>query len=420
VPRLKRGGKQNLLPDLHLHDVGTLEDLLPEAIKLDAYVVRTRRKIHSHPELSFKEARTAKTVAKELEKAGISVKTGVGGNGVLGTLKGKKPGRVVALRADMDALPITEMSGEPFSSTVPGVMHACGHDTHVAMLLGAARLLASKKDELRGTVKFLFQPAEEHGGIGGAKPMIEDGVMENPKVDYVFGLHISNRIPSGKFGLRAGPLMAAPDAFHIKIHGKGGHGSAPQETVDPIFVATQVISALQGVSSRMIDPVKPFVISVCSIHAGTKDNIIPDDAELSGTIRTLDDKTRERALRKVREVTMGVCKAFGARCELSFMEDAYPITKNDARVAARVFGILRKIPGTRTMEMEPILGGEDFSRFMEKAPGTFYYLGTFNRRKGCVYPNHSSRFRVDEDVLKFGVASLATLAMEFADPKKRA
>ncbi len=336
---------------------------------------------------------------------------------MVGILKGSKRGRVVALRADMDALPVTEISDVNFRSQVKGVMHACGHDTHVAMLLGAAKILAKRRNELHGTVKFLFQPAEEQGGTGGAKPMIEAGAMKNPKVDYVFGLHISNRSKSGEFGIRPGAFMAAPDGFKITIHGRGGHGSAPHETVDPIYVASQVIVGLQGVSSRMIDPVQPFVISVCSIHGGTKDNIIPDDVVLEGTIRTLDRSVREDAKEKVREVAEGVCRTFGARSEIEFIKDAYPITYNDPKTTDRVIGVLKGIPGTRTKVVEPVLGGEDFSRFMEKAPGAFYFLGTRNPKKGCVHPNHSSRFKVDEDVLKFGAASLAAVAMEFTKPK---
>ena len=388
-----------------------------EAASIEDEIIRTRRMLHQNPELSYHEQETAKFVAERLESLGIKVKRGVGGNGVLGILEGAKKGRVVALRADMDALPVEELADVEFKSKAKGVMHACGHDTHVAMLLGAAKLLTNHKNELQGTVKFLFQPAEEHGGRGGALPMIEEGVMKEPRVDFVFGLHIDSNCRSSVFGVREGALMAAPDSFRIKIVGRGGHGSAPHETVDPVYVAAHVILALQGVSSRMMDPTRPFVISVGSVHSGTKENIIPDEARLEGTIRTLDEATRKRAKTKVAGTAKDVCKAFGARAEIEFEKDAYPVTVNDAKATEGAIRVLKRIPGTRVKKIEPILGGEDFSRFLQKAPGTFYFLGTDNPSKGCVYPNHSSRFKVDESVLKLGVASLAMLAMEFGNPK---
>src|SRR6266567_4866945 len=392
-------------------------NFLKEAQGIEQEIIKTRREIHQRPELAYKEEATAKLVADRLESLGLQVKRKVGGTGVLGILRGAKNGRVVALRADMDALPLEEMSDVEFKSKEKGVMHACGHDTHVAMLLGAARLLANHKDQLQGTIKFLFQPAEEQGGRGGAKPMIEDGVMENPKVDFVFGLHIDGDEKSGFFGFRGGAIMAAPDRFVIRVLGRGGHGSAPHQTVDPVYVAAQLIIAVQGVSSRMIDPVQPFVISVGSVHSGTKENIIPDEAVLEGTIRTLDEATRKRAKAKVAEVAKGVCKAFGARAEVEFEKDAYPVTINNEKVTERAKKILSKMPGTRVKIRALQLGGEDFSRFLHEAPGTFYFLGTKNPAKGCIYPTHSPRFKVDEDVLKFGTASLAQLAIEFTNPK---
>jgi len=352
-------------------------------------------------------------VANKLRSLGIKVLTGVGGTGVVGILRGPKKGNVVALRADMDALPVNESVEVPFKSRKSGVMHACGHDAHVAMLLGAAMLLKKNVDSLRGAVKFIFQPAEEQGGRGGALPMIEAGVMNNPKVDYVFGLHILTNFPAGVFALRGGPIMAAPDTFRIKVHGKGGHGSEPHKTVDPIFVSSQIISALQGVSARMVDQTQPFVVSVCNMHSGSMHNIIPSEAVLEGTMRTLDERFRSNAKKHITHVTKSICKAFGAQCEVEFVPDTYPVTRNDQRVARRVHEILSTIEGTRTIECDPILGGEDVSRFLQKAPGAYYFLGTRNEKKGCVYPNHSSQFKIDEDVLKFGSVSLAKLAMEF-------
>ena len=331
----------------------------------------------------------------------------------MGTLKGRTPGGTVALRADMDALPLEELSGEPFSSKTKGVMHACGHDSHVAMLLGAARILAGHRAELRGTVKFLFQPAEEAAEMGGgANPMIEAGALRNPGVDYVFGLHIFANFPSGTFALRPGPLMAASGIFRIRIIGRGGHGSAPHQTIDPVFVAAEVITALQGIRSRMMDPVEPAVVSVCSIHSGTRNNIIPDDALLEGTMRTVNDATKRRVASLVRRIATSVCGSFGAKCEVE-IDEGYPVTLNTPDVARRVSKVLKSIPGTRTLEIPPLMVAEDFSFFLRKAPGTYYFLGTRNEKKGCVSPNHSSRFRVDEDVMKYGSASLALLALEF-------
>ncbi len=392
-------------------------DFLAEARAIEPEIIQVRRAIHEGPELSFHEEKTAKLVAERLKSLGIDVRTGVGGTGVLGTLKCAKNGRVVGLRADMDALPVEESADVEFKSKVKGVMHACGHDTHVAMLLGAARILAEHKGELNGTVKFFFQPAEEHGGRGGAKPMIEDGVMQSPKVDYVFGLHITSEQPSGEFGVREGPIMAASDGFKLKITGKGGHGAYPHKSIDPVYVAAQVILALQGVSGRMIDPVQPFVISVCSVHSGTKDNIIPDEALLEGTVRTLDEGIRKTAKKKIEEVAAAVARTFGARSSVEFIADAYPVTINDPKTTQKVSELLKTMKGSKVKAQVQQMGGEDFSRFLQKAPGTFYFLGTRNPAKGCVFPNHSSKFKVDEDVLKLGSASLALLAAEFTRPR---
>jgi len=392
---------------------------LDEALAIEDKLVSIRRKIHTDPELAFHEQDTAKFVSQWLDRLGISAATRVGGTGVVGVLKGPKAGRVVALRADMDALPLRELSDVNFRSRKEGVMHACGHDAHIAMLLGAAMILAKRQDKLRGTVKFLFQPAEEAAEKGGgAMPMILAGALENPKVDYVLGLHIFANYPSRTFALRPGPLMAASCPFKIRILGRGGHGSSPHQTVDPVFIAAQLITALQGIRARMVDPVEPSVVSVCSVHSGTRNNIIPDDAILEGTMRTVNEATKRRISSLIRGISDSVCKAFGARCEVE-IKDAYPVTVNDPGVEAEVFRLLRSIPGTKTIEVPPLLVAEDFSFFLQKVPGTYYFLGTRNEKKGCVNPNHSARFKIDEDVMKYGSASLALLAFEFAGRSAR-
>ena len=388
--------------------------LLEQVDEYESEIIKIRRKIHSNPELAYAESETAQLVANRLRALGVKTLTGVGGTGVLGVLKGSRAGKVVGLRADMDALPVEEMVDVPFKSKNKGIMHACGHDAHVAMLLGAAMLLTKNRNQLSGTVKFFFQPAEEDGARGGAKPMIEAGVMTNPTVNYVFGLHIVPNFPSKTFASREGPLMAAPDVFEIKIHGKGGHGSAPNLTVDPIYVAAQVINALQAISSRMLDQIQPFVLSVCNLHSGSSHNIIPNDATLEGTIRTLDQKIRIKAKKDIIQICKMISKTCGAQCEVRFKPDTYPVTVNNQKVTERVAKSLKEIQGTHTVRCDPVLASEDFSRFLQKAPGTFYFLGTGNPRKQCIYPNHSPQFQVDEDVLKYGSVSLAKLAMEFA------
>jgi carboxypeptidase Ss1 len=390
-----------------------MSSFLEDAKRFEPKIIGMRRRLHQNPELSFREENTSSFVSETLRSLGVSVRNRVGGHGVLGLLKGGRAGRVVALRADMDALPLEETSDVDFPSKVKGVMHACGHDTHVAMLLGAAMILAKRRDELRGTVKFLFQPAEEAGDLGGgARPMIKDGALMNPRVDYIFGLHIFANYPSGTFALREGAIMASSGTFKIRISGPGGHGSAPHQTVDPVYIGAQVVTSLQAIPSRMIDPIEPFVISVCSIHSGTKSNIIPAEATLEGTFRTVSESTNRRAKNLIREIAKGVSQAYGARCEVSIV-DSNPVTRNDSIVTKKVSQILKTIPGTKTVEIPPVLAAEDFSFYLQKVPGTYYFLGTRNKAKGCVYPNHSSKFKVDEDVLKYGSASLALLAFEF-------
>lgn len=383
--------------------------------EVEAYntkIIEIRRTLHENPELSYQETETAKLIVENLEKDAIEVRKGLGGTGVIGLLYGKNKNKTIGLRADMDALPVEEQTGLPFSSKMKGIMHACGHDNHVAMLLGAAHVLAKHRNELPNNVKFIFQPAEEDGGEGGALPMIKDGALENPHVNHVFGLHIMSDFPIGTFALREGSEMAAPDAFRIEITGIGGHGSLPDQSVDPIYVGNHVISALYGIRSRYMTQTKPLVISVCSLHSGTKDNIIPDKLLMEGTIRTLDENIRKEVKSKISTMIPSLAAAFGASAVVSFKENAYPVTYNDPEISKRVFGILSKIDGMKVTETEPLMGGEDVSRFLQKAPGTYYFLGTRNEKKGMIYSNHNSKFTSDEDYLKMGALSHVLIAME--------
>jgi carboxypeptidase Ss1 len=394
-------------------DKQIIQRIVESSMAVEREVISIRREIHRHPELSYQEKRTSELVSSKLRSLGLEVRTGVGGTGVVGLLRGKGEGKVVGLRADMDALPVSEMTDLPFKSEVPGVMHACGHDAHTAILLGVAEVLSMNADLLKGSVKFLFQPAEEDGGRGGALPMIEDGALEDPHVDHVFGLHIVSDCPSGVICYRPGPVMAAPDSFKIIVKGRGGHGSRPDDTVDPIWIGSQIVSTLYGLRSRVVPQTKPLVISVCSFHSGTKDNIIPDQAVLEGTIRTLDEDLRSMVKTKVAEMVNSLCSSMGAQCHVSFMADAYPVTVNDPIVTEKAASLLKEA-GFKLLEIEPVMGGEDVSRFLQRAPGTYYFLGTRNESKGCIYPNHSSKFTIDEDVLKVGVSSLSLLAIQFS------
>ncbi|WP_048100547.1 carboxypeptidase CpsA [Candidatus Acidianus copahuensis] len=392
------------------------KNLLDQAKEIEPKVISIRRIIHETPELAYQENNTASLVENELKRLGIDVKRGVGlPTAVIGELDTGKEGKTVALRADMDALPIEEMTDLPFKSKVKGIMHACGHDTHVAMLLGAAELISRNKDLLSGKVKFIFQPAEEEGSIGGAKPLIEAGVLND--VDYVFGLHVSNSYPSKAFITRKGAFMAIPDSFKIIIRGKSGHASAPHNTVDPVFISAQIVTALQAVRSRITDPVQPFVLSITTIHAGTKDNIIPDEAIMEGTIRSLDYKVREKAITYTKKIVESICTGFDAKCEVTFSQDVYPLTVNHPEVTDEVMDHLKHIPGSVVLEGDPILGAEDFSRYLQVKPGTFIFLGTRNENTGSIHPNHSSKFTVDEDVLKYGSTALALLAIAFSRKK---
>lgn len=386
-----------------------------EASKLQLQVVEWRRDFHAHPELSNRETRTGAKVVELLKGFGIETRRAAG-YGVIGVLKGSLPGPVVALRADMDALPIQEAVDVPWKSTTPGVMHACGHDAHTAMLLGAAKLLSSHKSELRGTIVFLFQPAEEGAPEheeGGAPRMIAEGALEHPKVEAVYGLHQRPEDPVGTLGWRSGPMMAGSDTWHITLHGTMSHGAAPHRGNDAILMAAEAIQALQAIRSRRIDPVKPFVFTVGTIHGGNRQNIIADKVELSGTMRTFEPAVRERAIALIHETLKGVCTIHGGNYEFTIEAGTNPPVDNDPRLAAAVRPLLASLG--RVVDEDLIMGAEDFAHYQRKVPGFFLFLGTGNPAKGSISGNHTPTMNLDEDALQTGVAVLAAMAWGHVD-----
>jgi amidohydrolase len=373
-------------------------------------IVRIRRELHQIPEVAYTEKNTSAAVAAHLKTAGLEVRTGVARYGVVGLLRAERPGPTLMIRADMDALPVTEQTGLPFASTHPGAMHACGHDAHMAMVLGAAFVLSKLKDALRGNIKFLFQPAEE--GPGGAKPMIDEGVMENPKVDYAVGLHLWPASPEGTICVKAGPVMAAMNRFHIRIIGSEGHGAMPHLCVDALEVGTQVVNALQRIVSRHMDPLKPTVVSIGAFHAGQAFNIIPGEAVMSGTTRTFDLEIWNSWESRIGKIVQGVCDSMGARFELNF-DFGYPPTVNDPFMADLVRRCAEEVVGPgKVLEPEPTMGGEDMSYYLQRAKGCFFFLGV-GRSGGA--PIHNAKFDFNEDLLLLGVETYCRLALELPE-----
>jgi amidohydrolase len=389
-------------------------------------VIATRRDIHQHPELGNRETRTAKIVDERLRALGIQTRTGVAHTGVVGVLRGGKPGKVVALRADMDALPVTEQVDLPFASKVRteyngqevGVMHACGHDTHVAILLGVAEVLAGMKKDLPGTVVFVFQPAEEgppQGEQGGAELMVKEGALDDPKVDVIYGLHVTSRLAVGEIGYKPQGMMAAVDSLKIKVRGKQTHGAYPWLGVDPIVVASQIILGLQTIPSRQLDStVAPSIVTIGSIHGGVRGNIIPDEVELVGTLRALDAKMREDIQARVKRTAENIAEAAGATATVT-IGGGYPIVYNDPALSDRIRPTLERLAGKEhVLTINPVLGAEDFSFFQQKVPGVFWFLGTRPKSQTPeeAPANHSPLFYVDESGLELGVRSLAHVAVE--------
>ena len=375
-------------------------------------VVADRRHLHQYPELGFQEFETAKFVAERLRSLGLDdVQTEVGRTGVVGILKGGKPGKVVALRADMDALPITELNEVDYKSKNDGVMHACGHDAHISMLLGAARVLTDHREELPGTVKFIFQPAEE--GLGGARAMLEAGALKNPTPDAIFGLHIWNDDPVGKVIVHDTIAMVAGDGFKMTIKGKGGHGAQPQTTVDPIVIGTSIVSALQTIISRNLDPIRSGVVTVGAFHAGNASNVIPDTAELRGTIRSAGPEDRALLHRRVEDISRGIAEAMGGTIEIDILFGV-PAVMNKPEMAAIVREAVTDIFGAdRLMEAPMKMVSEDMSLFLNEVPGCYFFVGSNNAEKGYVYSHHHARFDIDEEAMATGVGALAGSALRF-------
>lgn len=393
--------------------------------ELEPKVVQWRRDIHQNPELSNREFKTAEKIAAHLKSLGIEVQTGVAHTGVVGVLKGDLPGKVVGLRADMDALPVTERNDLPFRSEVRaefngeevGVMHACGHDTHVAILMGTAEILAKNKDKIRGTVKFIFQPAEEgapKGEEGGALLMVKEGVLKNPDVDAIFGLHINSQTPVGVIRYKSGGAMAASQTFTIQVKGKQTHGSQPWGGVDPILISAKIIDGLQTIISRETNLTQEAaVISVGKITSGVRFNIIPESAEMVGTIRTLDYQMKDHINRRMEEMVSAIAGAYGGEASIE-ITDGTEITYNDPQLVADMLPTLNRVAGAgQVQEQKAITGAEDFSFFQKEIPGFFFFLGGMTPGNTASFPHHTPDFKIDDSGLLLGVKAMTELTLDY-------
>lgn len=394
--------------------------LLAEVDEILPGVIADRRHFHEHPELGFQEVETAKIVAERLASLGVEdIRTGINKTGVTGLVRGSgsgpNAGKTILLRADMDALPIIEETGVDYASKNDGVMHACGHDAHTAILLGAARVLTQRKGEFAGTVKLLFQPAEEMPP-GGALGMIEEGVLDNPHVDAVFGLHMANELPVGLVAVGSGPIMAGGDLFQITIQGKGGHAARPQAAIDPVVIGAQIVTALQSVVSRNVDPMESAVLSITFFKAGDAFNVIPDVATIGGTVRWFSMDVAALVEERLIAIAEGIGAAGNAEVKVEIRK-GYPPTINDAAQAAIIREALVAVAGEENViTLSPIMGGEDFSRFLLNRPGAFFIIGSRNEAKGLTYGHHHPKFDIDEESLGIGVASMVQSVLTwFAD-----
>jgi len=394
--------------------VSSMIDFFQEAQALFSYTQALRRDLHMHPELGFQEVRTAGIVARELEALGLEVTKGIGKTGVVGLLEGSTPGPTVLLRFDMDALPIQEESGAEYASRTPGVMHACGHDGHTAVGLAVAKMLHAHRDALGGTLKFCFQPCEEglgDEGLGGNEMMIRDGVLESPQVDRSLALHLWNEKPVGWLGIAAGPIMAGAELFTLKLTGRGGHGAAPHLTFDPIVAAAQLVSALQTITSRNVAPLESAVVSVTTIHSGTAFNVIPQAAELTGTIRTFDPGVRRKVLERLEQISKGIGEAMGCQVAVE-SKRVTPAVINDASMAAQAQDVARDVLPGSDMDTAGYftMGAEDMAFMQEKVPGCYLFIGSNNPSTHLDYPHHHPKFDFDEQALPRAAALMAAAA----------
>ena len=405
------------------------------ADKIESKVIAWRRDFHEHPELGNNEFRTSGIIAKHLQSLGIEVKTGVAKTGVVGILKGGKPGPVIALRADMDGLPVIERTPVPFASKVKtqyngqevGVMHACGHDTHIAILMGVAEILSSMKNELAGTVKFIFQPAEEGaplGEEGGAELMVKEGVMENPHVDVVFGLHINSQTEVGKISYRPGGTMAGVNDMRIVIKGRSAHGAYPWSSIDPIVVSAQIINNLQTIVSRNLNVTENAgVVTIGSIHGGNRSNIIPEQVEMMGTIRALSSDDEKMLIERIKQIVTKTAEANGATAEIKIPYTShYPVTFNDVALTEKMLPSLRNTAGAENVQLKPaVTGAEDFSFFQQKAPGLFFFLGGMPKGGDpkTAPSHHTPDFYIDESGFKLGVKAMTNLVLDYMQMAKK-
>jgi amidohydrolase len=391
-----------------------LKQLLKE---VEPHMIAWRRHLHQYPELSFQEEKTPAMIADILRELEFDeVRTGVGGRGVVGVLRGGKPGPTVAVRADFDALPIQDQKDVPYKSKVPGVMHACGHDAHTAELLGLATVFARHRNELAGQVRFLFQHAEEENP-GGAIQMVEDGALEG--VDAIFGAHLWSMCPVGTVWIGSGPIMASVDDFIIDIKGKGGHGAIPQETVDSIVIGSQIVTTLQTIASRNINPLESVVVTVGTFHAGDNFNVIADTCRLTGTVRAFHPDVRDKAEQRLKEIAEGTAALMGGSATVTYMRGYPAVVNSEAETELALQAAMEAIGADHVLPMQPIMGGEDFSYYLQKVPGTFFFVGAGNPETGAAYPHHHPRFDIDERAMLIAGEVLGRTVLAYMEKHRR-